>query len=170
MFKNKKGFTLVELLAVIVILGLLMIVAIPNITRVIRNARRDTYADNAKALIDAFRLQLNAQSTSCTTPGENSGVYIDAANIDLESGQNNKSSFNKTFSGQYVAAIADGDGKISYYYIGKDSANNGIEEWTEDTQINRDSVKVGNAGEITQATPPESAGITAEAFTQCTTD
>ena len=31
--KNEKGFTLVELLAVIVILGLLMAIAIPSVTK-----------------------------------------------------------------------------------------------------------------------------------------
>ena len=37
--KNKKGFTLVELLAVIVVLSLVMIIAIPAITKNTRNAR-----------------------------------------------------------------------------------------------------------------------------------
>ena len=37
--KNNKGFTLVELLAVIVVLSLVMIIAIPAITKNTRNAR-----------------------------------------------------------------------------------------------------------------------------------
>ena len=36
---NKKGFTLVELLAVITIMGILMIVAVPAVQRTIRNTR-----------------------------------------------------------------------------------------------------------------------------------
>ena len=37
--KNKRGFTLVELLAVIVVLSLVMIIAIPAISKNTRNAR-----------------------------------------------------------------------------------------------------------------------------------
>ena len=40
---NSKGFTLVELLAVIVIMGILMMVAIPAVTRTIENSRKDTF-------------------------------------------------------------------------------------------------------------------------------
>lgn len=52
---NKKGFTLVELLAVIVILGLLATVAILSMSNVLENARKDTYLANARAAIDAAR-------------------------------------------------------------------------------------------------------------------
>ena len=38
--KNKKGFTLVELLAVIVVLSLVMIIAIPAITKNTSSAKR----------------------------------------------------------------------------------------------------------------------------------
>ena len=39
---NKKGFTLVELLAVIVILALIAIIAFPNVTKLIKGAKKDT--------------------------------------------------------------------------------------------------------------------------------
>ena len=47
--RNNRGFTLVELLAVIVIMGILMMVAIPSVTRTIENSRKDTFVDIAKS-------------------------------------------------------------------------------------------------------------------------
>ncbi|MDD2434918.1 MAG: prepilin-type N-terminal cleavage/methylation domain-containing protein [Bacilli bacterium] len=40
---NIKGFTLVELLAVIVIIGLISLIIIPSITKVIKSAEKETY-------------------------------------------------------------------------------------------------------------------------------
>ncbi len=44
---NKKGFTLVELLAVIVILAVLALVAMPNVTRLMENARKNSFTTEA---------------------------------------------------------------------------------------------------------------------------
>ena len=57
--KNRKGFTLVELLAVIVILGLLMAIAIPSVTRYITESRKKTLAASIQAYIDAVVTQVN---------------------------------------------------------------------------------------------------------------
>lgn len=39
MLKNKKAFTLVELLAVIIILGIILVLAVPRVTTMITNFR-----------------------------------------------------------------------------------------------------------------------------------
>lgn len=44
---NKKGFTLVELLAVIVILAVLALVVMPNATRLMENARKNSFTYEA---------------------------------------------------------------------------------------------------------------------------
>ena len=41
--KNKKGFTLVELLAVIAILAILVILAIPNVIKLYNNAKKTDF-------------------------------------------------------------------------------------------------------------------------------
>ena len=46
--KNKKGFTLVELLAVIAILAILVIIALPNVINLYNKAQKETFLTEAK--------------------------------------------------------------------------------------------------------------------------
>ena len=41
----KKGFTLVELLAVIILLGVIGLIVVPSITKTINNSKEDLYND-----------------------------------------------------------------------------------------------------------------------------
>ena len=56
--KNQKGFTLVELLAVIVILALIMAIAIISMSGIMQNARENTYKETALQIINGVRNQL----------------------------------------------------------------------------------------------------------------
>ena len=47
---NKKGFTLVELLAVIAILAILVIISLPNVIKLFNNAKKNTFLTEVKSL------------------------------------------------------------------------------------------------------------------------
>ena len=51
--KNKKGFTLVELLAVIVILAIILVIAVPKILTVIDDTRKESLKSSALMVIDS---------------------------------------------------------------------------------------------------------------------
>lgn len=56
--KNKKGFTLVELLAVIVILALIMSIAVISIGGVLQSTRQSTFKETAASIIDGVQKHL----------------------------------------------------------------------------------------------------------------
>lgn len=55
---NKKGFTLVELLGVIVILSIIMLIAIPNITSVLDRTKKDNYIADCKKMVSLAQYKL----------------------------------------------------------------------------------------------------------------
>lgn len=60
--KAKKGFTLVELIVVIAILAILAIVLVPRISGYQEKARKSTYQQSAKTILDAVEAY-NADKT-----------------------------------------------------------------------------------------------------------
>jgi type IV pilus assembly protein PilA len=137
---DSKGFTLVELLAVIVIMGILMMVAIPSVTRTIENSRKDTFVDIAKSYANAARTQWTADGLSCggtVSSAVDDGDYyvmIDShesarTNLPVLVDQGGKSSWGNrdvqgyvrvnisTTAGTKDTTDADGDGNKEEYVV-----------------------------------------------------
>ncbi|HHT38306.1 MAG TPA: prepilin-type N-terminal cleavage/methylation domain-containing protein [Mollicutes bacterium] len=57
MIRNKKGFTLVELLAVIVILAIILAIAVPGISNMIDNSKKSAFEADAKMIITGLEYQ-----------------------------------------------------------------------------------------------------------------
>ena len=59
MLKNKKGFTLIELIAVVIILAILMMIAIPSITSVIEDSRKKGTISSLQAFVNKARTDIS---------------------------------------------------------------------------------------------------------------
>ncbi|WP_438298189.1 prepilin-type N-terminal cleavage/methylation domain-containing protein [Sporosarcina sp. FA15] len=78
---NEKGLTLVELLAVIVILGIIAAIAIPSIGGIIDNSRVKAIKADAQNILSAGNLYFveNSDKTAVTLEELKTGKFIDDA-------------------------------------------------------------------------------------------
>jgi type IV pilus assembly protein PilA len=98
MLKSKKGFTLVELLAVIVILAIILAIAVPSISGMVSNAKKSAFEDDVKMIITGIEYQTLESSvdsaitapavgdilTSLDDYGANSSDYTEASITSLD--------------------------------------------------------------------------------------
>ena len=154
---NSKGFTLVELLAVIVIMGILMMVAIPSVTRTIENSRKDTFVDIAKSYANAAKTLWTADGLTCggtvSSAVDNGDYYIlintkDGARNSLPVlvEQGGKSSWGNRDVNGYVrvniSTTTTGEPKrITKFYV---ALSDGTHALLDDGLLTSDTLKRGN--------------------------
>jgi|GEM_PF-2234865 len=63
---NQKGFSLLEVLAVVVILGIIASIAVPAISTTIENNKKDSYVATAQTMIDQTRFAILINDTNLT--------------------------------------------------------------------------------------------------------
>ncbi len=119
--KNNKGFTLIEILAVIVILGIIMIIAIPNISKNISDSRKSSYVTSIQKYIEAARQEV--QTFSIKANKENTAYYIPTHCLGTENGD--VSPFGDMLE-SYVVVTYETGGHYEYYYVGHDETNHGM--------------------------------------------
>lgn len=56
-----KGLTLIELLAVIVVLGIIALIVVPNVLRIVNNSRKDSAVVSAKGYIESVKASIVQQ-------------------------------------------------------------------------------------------------------------
>ncbi len=117
---HKRAFTLIELLAVIIILGILMVVAIPAVTSYIQNSRKSTYATTAQNVVASARTMVNTGKLDVYDP--DTTYYIPYKMIQVENAI--LSPFGDIEAAYVVVTINEEN--YDYYWTCKDSSNTGM--------------------------------------------
>ncbi|KEF39449.1 prepilin-type N-terminal cleavage/methylation domain-containing protein [Schinkia azotoformans MEV2011] len=64
LIRNPNGLTLLELLAVVVILGIISAIAVPTFSKIIENTKKDTHISNAIQIAEAAKMLVNTNTKS----------------------------------------------------------------------------------------------------------
>lgn len=102
---KKKGFTLVELLAVIAILAILVIIALPAVLTMFNKAKVDTFVNEARTLYRTAESQYMADSINGEVPSKYSYPCSDSTCKSLEMSNAGFSSYEIIFT----------DGKVTKF-------------------------------------------------------
>ncbi len=143
---NKKAFTLIELLAVIVILGVILMIAIPKVSQYINRSKKDSFVDEARLYIDAVRNDLTNEDYPAPA-NANDALIVTIDRIKMEK-SHKKSPFGGKYlyNKSYVVAINVGTGsdpEYKYYFAGQDTKGYAI-PLTAEQDLKRDVI-VANA-------------------------
>lgn len=131
--KKKNGFTLIEILAVIVILGVVMLIAVPSVSEYILNSRKETYVSTISGYVEGVKYKINNFEYSFSRKDTTYYVHID--NVPLDKGGD--SPFGDWVDA-YVVVIFNGSEHI-YYWTSVDTSGYKI-PLTKADEISVDSI------------------------------
>lgn len=80
--KNYKGFTLVELLAVIVILAVILTIAVPNVMKIIEKSKKDSFESTAAMMISTAKIQASSNNEYLPAEDKCSVIKFDILDLD----------------------------------------------------------------------------------------
>jgi len=115
MKKNIKGFTIVELIAVITILGVIMLIAVPNVIGILDKNRKEIYITDAKQMLTAAEYKFRSAKKDVPSKiGESEAIVFHLAclDTDLEEGP-----YGNNYNEQDSYVLIGNHNNTYYYYV-----------------------------------------------------
>lgn len=149
MKRNKKGFTLVEMLAVVVILGLIASIAISSVADYIEKSRKKTYISIANEYI-AIAGEMFAKQ-DLVARDSNTVYYVHINNLKTEKGVA-KSPYGKWIDAYVVVTIDPNSNDFDYYWTSVDDKGYRV-DLVEEANLSPDVIYVSKDFTINSSYP-----------------
>lgn len=108
---NRKGFTLIELIAVVVIMAIIALLATPNIIGLLEKGKKEEFVADAKEFISKASYQYRSEKFN--KDNQNEGQTYDIGNIKgVDSEDTENGPWGKPYTGEVI--IGNDGGKITY--------------------------------------------------------
>ncbi len=112
---NNKGFTLVELLASMVILGILMAITIPNIMGILSQNKNNSYIEDAQKLVS--RAKYKYSDSDFVDKKLNNGACYKMTIAYLNNGEFNEAPNGGTYFNEGSYVVIQKSAGRTYYYV-----------------------------------------------------
>lgn len=135
----KKGFTLIEMIAVVIILGIVLLIAVPAVTSYIKGSNDSVYVNSMSSYLQQVKMDYSEKQYG---PYINKGeiMVVPLKNIKLDKGNSDSSPYGKIVYSQSYVLIERSTNGVKYYVTVLDKTSKGFVDVRED-EMNNNSVK-----------------------------
>jgi len=160
---GNKGFTLIEIVAVVVILGVIMTIAVPAVSEQILSSRKSSYLSSVSAYAETIMGEYDMKSFGSYLYDDEI-MLVPIKNISLDKGANMKSPFGNFLNNYSYIVVAPENNSYTFYANFLDDAGYGI-NMVPVNSLEKNDIKKTNKSDIRDISYFVSCSVNAKKYT-----